>query len=142
MVQILRHFILVLLILVFFSGCDDECNDCLELTTKNVVYLDANGSNLLFGDQAIYNPDSVEIRASNNDEVSVWKEEDTGSIMFNLGQFYNSYHIFLSASIIDTLQFELAERKSEQCCGNVTYSTKTFLNGLEIENNDLITIMH
>lgn len=51
-----------------------------------------------------------------------------------------THQIKLSDKIIDILEFELAERKSETCCGNVTYSTKTILNGQEIENNDLIVI--
>jgi hypothetical protein len=50
--------------------------------------------------------------------------------------------VFLSDTLIDTLEFELAARKSTSCCGNVIYSTKTLLNGQEIENNDLIIITH
>ena len=134
--------ILSLTILTICLSCSEACDDCLELTTKNIKYIDSNGTNLLFGNQAIYNPDSVVIKAGNDNTVSVWKQEDTGTIMFNLEENYTAYHIVLSDTLIDTLEFELAERKSTLCCGYVTYSTKTLLNGQEIENNDLIIISH
>jgi hypothetical protein len=134
--------ILSLTILTICLSCSEACDDCLELTTKSIKYIDSNGTNLLFGNQAIYNPDSIIIKAGNNNTVSVWKQEDTGTIMFNLEENYTAYHIVLSDTLIDTLEFELAERKSTSCCGYVIYSTKTLLNGQEIENNDLIIITH
>jgi hypothetical protein len=137
-----RILILSLTTLTIFLSCGEECDDCLELTTKSIRYIDSDGTNLLFGNQAIYNPDSVVIRAGNDDTVNVWKQEDNGTIMFNLEANYTTYHIVLSDTLIDILEFELAERKSTLCCGYVTYSTKTLLNGQEIENNDLIIITH
>jgi hypothetical protein len=134
-----RIFILFLIICL---SCSEECDDCLELTTKNIKYIDSNGTNLLFGNQAIYHPDSVVIKAGNDNPVNIWKQEDNGTLMFNLEENYTAYHVFLSDTLIDTLEFELAARKSTSCCGNVIYSTKTLLNGQEIENNDLIIITH
>jgi hypothetical protein len=134
--------ILSLTILTICLSCSEACDDCLELTTKSIKYIDSNGTNLLFGNQAIYNPDSIIIKAGNNNTVSVWKQEDTGTIMFNLEENYTAYHIVLSDTLIDTLEFELAERKSTSCCGYVIYSTRILLNGQEIENNDLIIITH
>lgn len=142
MKNINRILILSLTILTIFLSCGEECNDCLELTTKNIKYIDSNGTNLLFGNKSIYNPDSVVIKAGNDNAVSVWKQEDTGTITFNLEENYTAYHIVLSDEFIDTLKFELAKRKSTSCCGSVIYSTKTLLNGQEIENNDLIIINH
>lgn len=139
-----RILILSFTIMAIFLSCSIKCDDCLELTTKSIRYIDSNGTNLLFGNQAIYDPNSVVIKAGNDntadDTVSIWKQEGTGTIMFNLEENYTLYHIMLSDSLIDTLLFELAERKSTSCCGNVTYSTKTLLNGQETENNDLIII--
>jgi hypothetical protein len=137
-----RILILSFTILTIFLSCCEECNDCLELTTKNIRYIDSNGTNLLFGNQAIYNPDSVVINAGNDNNVSIWKQEETGTIMFNLEGDYTAYQLVLSDTLIDTLEFELAARKSTSCCGYVIYSTKTLLNGQEIENNDLIIITH
>ena len=137
-----RLLILSLSILTICLSCSEGCNDCLELTTKNIKYIDSNGTNLLFGNQAIYNPDSIAIKAGNDNTVHAWKQEDTGTIMFNLEEDYTTYHIALSDTLIDTLEFELDERKSTSCCGYVIYSTKTFLNGQGIENNDLIIITH
>lgn len=140
MKKVFKILILSLAILFIGLSCSEECDDCLELTVKNIKYLDSDGTNLLFGNQAMYDPDSVVIKAGNGNPVSVWKEEDTGTLLFNLEGNYSTYYIVLSDSLIDTLDFELAERKSTSCCGNVIYSTKTTLNGQEIENNDLIVI--
>lgn len=136
-----KILILSFSLLIFFLGCNKECDDCLELTTKNIKYIHSNGTNLLFGSHAFYNPDSVIIKAR-NDTITYWKQLDVGTIMFNLEENYTTYHLVLSDSLIDTLDFELAERKSTSCCGNVIYSKKTFLNGHEIENNDLLMITH
>ena len=142
MKNINRIVILSLAIFTICLSCSEECDDCLELTPKNIKYVDSNGTNLLFGNQAIYDPDSLKIKVGNDNTVSVWKQEDTGTIMFNLEENYTAYHIVLSDTLIDTLEFELAERKSTSCCGYVIYSTKTLLNGQEIENNDLVIITH
>jgi hypothetical protein len=128
--------------LIICLGCSEECDDCLELTTKNIKYIDSNGTNLLFGNQAIYNPDSIIIKAGNDHNINVWKQKDIGTILFNLEEKYTTYYIIISDSLMDTLDFELAERKSTSCCGNVTFSTKTLLNGLAIDNNDLVVIAH
>ena len=140
--KVYKILILSLAISIICLNCSEECDDCLELTTKNIKYINSNGTNLLFGNQATYNPDSIIIKVGNDNNISVWKQEDIGTIMFNLEESYTTYYIILSDSLIDTLDFELAERKSTSCCGNVTYSTKTLLNGLEIENNDLVVITH
>lgn len=137
-------YILLFLILAFFTNCDNEraCPDCLELTSKSLRYIDSNGNNLLFGNQAIYNPDNIVITTGNGEIVAVWKEENTGTIVFGLESDATSYQIDLSDSLMDILEFELTERKSESCCGNVIFSTQTILNGQEIENNDLIVIIN
>ena len=126
--------------LFIFMGCEQACNACLELTVKEIKYVDANGENLLFGPKAIYDPDRVVVRAEVDYLVDVWRQQTTGTIQFNLESDYTTYYISLTNTIVDTLHFELDERESENCCGNVVYSTKTFLNGLEIENSDLIII--
>ncbi|MEM9548670.1 MAG: hypothetical protein AAGA77_21975 [Bacteroidota bacterium] len=136
-----NHILLLsLAFLALFLSCNEECNDCLELTTKSIRYVDSNGTNLLFGDQAVYNPDNVQISAENKNEINFWIEEEEETILFNLEKNITTYTIVLSESVRDVLDFELDERKSTQCCGNMTYSTKTFLNGQEIENNDVVII--
>lgn len=79
MKHIKRILILSLTILIVFSSYCEECDDCLELTIKNVKYVDSDGTNLLFGDHAIYNPDSIVIKVGNDNAVSVEKQEDTGT---------------------------------------------------------------
>ncbi len=132
---------LTILILFSCSNSENECNDCLEVTTKSLRYVDSEGVNLFFGNQAIYNPENIIITNSNNELVDLWLQEDTGSIAFDLEADDTFYEIALPNIFVDNLQFELSERKSESCCGNVTFSTNTSLNGQEIENVDLIVIM-
>ena len=138
------NYVLSFLLLAFFTNCDIEraCPDCLELTSKSILYTDSTGNNLLFGSQAIYNPDNIVITTGNGKIVDVWKEENTGTIVFDLENDATSYEINLSDTLMDILEFELAERKSESCCGNVIFSTQTTLNGQGIENNDLIVIVN
>ena len=133
---------LSLAILITCWNCSEGCDDCLELTTKNIKYIDSNGTNILFGNQAIYDPDSVFVKVDGESEISVWKDEDSGTILFNLEGNFTAYYLVLSDSLVDTLNFELAERKSKSCCGTVAYSPKTKLNGQITENDDLIVITH
>lgn len=125
-------------ILTILNSCEEACNTCLELTTKEIKYVDRDGNNLLFGNKAIYHPDSVIIKDGADNEVHFWRQEGPGTILFNLEDMV--YYIMLSDSLTDTLEFELAERKSMSCCGNVMYSRKTRLNGQDIENDDLLII--
>ena len=131
--------------LTFLWSCNDDdekaCPDCLELTTKSLLYTNSEGANLFFGDQAIYNPENLFIIDNNNTAVGLRLQEESGTIEFDLEVNATSYRIFLTDTFEDELQFELAERKSEVCCGNVTFSTKTTLNGQEIDNSDFIIVI-
>lgn len=140
MKKINKILLLSLSILVMSLSCNEQCDDCLQLSTKSIKFVDSNGNNLLFGNQAIYDPDNLIITAGNNNVQDAWKQENTGTILFNLLPQYNVYYITLPSNLVDTLQFNLAERKSNKCCGNISYSTTTFLNGESIENSELITI--
>ncbi|MFC2101180.1 hypothetical protein ACFLRZ_05050 [Bacteroidota bacterium] len=105
------------------------------------MVVDSLDNNLVFGSGSIYNPNNVELRASNGNLISIWKHEGTGTIQFSLEENYTTYYFFLTDTVIDTLKFDIAQRKSETCCGYVTYSTKTFINGNEIVNSDKIKII-
>jgi len=141
----LRPFLFLTLALpILLAGCSQdggECNECLEVTTKNVQYVDANGNNLIFGDQAIYNPNDITVTSANNEFVDVRRDPDLEVIAFSLEDNFSSYRILVGDSLLDALDFELAERASDQCCGNVTFSIRTLLNGQEIDNSDMITIV-
>ncbi|MGB5497575.1 MAG: hypothetical protein WBM77_01445 [Maribacter sp.] len=123
------------------SACDDGCNDCIDLTSKSILVVDPSGINLLFGSMAIYIPENVIIRGSDGELKPVLIDESTNTMQFFLERDIEEYSLILSESNVEILTFELAERKSERCCGTQTVSTKTSLNGNSIENSELITII-
>lgn len=131
---------LALTITIFFASCGEECNDCLELSTKSIKYIDSEGVNLVFGEQAVYDPANVVIQSEAGEAFPVWQNAEDETLEFNLEPGIGTCFSVLQATHIDTLDFELAERKSSMCCGNVSYSTKTSLNGQDIRNDDLIVI--
>jgi len=137
-----RILIPCIIILTALTSCSERCNDCLELPTKGLRYVDSSGTNLLFGDQALYNPDSLVIQGLNGQFISFFPNPGLERIQFVLEDNITHYTVALSDSLIDTLSFEFSKRPSASCCGDITYSTETHLNGQEIENHDLIIISH
>jgi hypothetical protein len=129
------------LALGLFTACDEGCNDCLDLAAKTILVVDASGTNLLFGSTAVYNPENVVLRSADGEEQAVFIDENTNTLQFFLQRGMEEYELVLSEDMVDTLAFELTERKSERCCGTQTVSTSTSLNGARIENSDLITIV-
>lgn len=125
----------------FAVGCNISCDDCLEMTVKSVKVLDSTGKNLLFGNDYLYDPDSVFMNNSDHEPIFLWIDKNSETIQFNLEDHFSEYYLYLTDSVIDTISFSLSQRKSTQCCGNMTISTRTFLNGKEVTNSDLITIV-
>ena len=132
--------ILTVFIISFCNSCS-KCDDCKEHIVKHIKYLDKNENNLLFGENMLFNPDSIVLNTDNENTETIWKNEKLGTIWFYLEHEYSYYFVHLTDSLVDTLEFELAERKSDICCGNIVYSTKTFVNSKETDNNDIITII-
>ena len=128
-------------ILLMSNSCDKSCNDCLEMSVKSVMVVDESGNNLLFGDSSMYPPDSVKIKIADQQPEYTWRNVESGTVQFNLDRNYSEYYFFLTDAIVDTLRFDISERESTKCCGTVAYSTKTYLNGAEISNEDVVTIV-
>ena len=141
MIHLKKMIVLGILTLGLCTACDEGCNDCLDLATKTILVVDASGNNLLFGNMAVYNPENVELRNANGELQEIFIDENTNTLQFFLQRDMEEYALVLSEAMVDTLAFELTERKSEQCCGTRTVSTTTSLNGTRIENSDLITIV-
>ncbi len=131
---------LYLITVTLLVGCDD-CNDCKDLQQKSVLVQDANGTNLLFGDSAIFNPEEATLLTEGDTPQALFIDEDTQTLQFSLEDNETTYFLHLDANNNDTLVFELSERESERCCGNQTFSTSTQLNGTMVENSDTITIV-
>jgi hypothetical protein len=77
----------------------------------------------------------------NAESLPIRKNAEEGSFSFELSDTDEKYLIILPNGTTDTLEFDLSRQKSENCCGNKTISTKTFLNSNEINNTDIITIV-
>jgi|GEM_PF-1954230 len=123
------------------TACDEGCNDCLDLASKQILVVDASGSNLLFGNSALYTPENVVLRSAEGEQQELFIDESTNTLQFFLQRDIEEYELVLSEAMVDALSFELTERKSEQCCGTRTVSTATSLNGTRIENSDVLTIV-
>lgn len=135
-----RPFFLSLIVTFLFVGCS-ECNDCLDLQQKDIVVQDANGNNLLFGDNAIFNPEEVTISSSGEVLQPLFIDREKQTVQFALNEGETSYTLRLDDDTRETIVFELGERDSERCCGTQTYSTSTQVNGAAVDNVDTITIV-
>lgn len=137
--RVFNAIVLTSILTLLISACQD-CNDCLDLTTKRILLQDEAGNNLWFGEQAVYNPENAQLIVAEQESLPLELDEASGTVLFGLDREYTDYYLQLEEGTVDTISFTLAQRKSERCCGMKTYSTQTFLNGEAIENDDLITI--
>lgn len=139
----MRKIIQAILICSVFVACNsnDDCDDCLELDSKNIKIVDINGNNLLYGDSVIYEIDSVKLSDSEGNNIHLFQNESLGAINFALKYGYEKCFLELNSTEVDTLEFILAKRKSTSCCGYVTYATKTSVNGIEIATSNVIEIV-
>ena len=130
---------LALTLVLITIGCDD-CNDCKELVTKSILVLDENGNNLLFGPNAIYNP-QVATLTTNSETQLLLINEEAQTLDFFLEDAITSYTLQLDENTMDTITFDLAERESKRCCGTQTFATATRVNGSENTSTDTIIIV-
>ncbi len=133
--------ILGCVVLCSFLNCNDGCNDCIELTAKDILVVDAEGNNLVFGAESVYNLDDISITANGQKSELLILMEPENVLRFFLEEGTMEYILKLSDSVTETLRFELAERKSDQCCGTKTISESTYLNGNRIANTDVIRVV-
>lgn len=143
MKPVIRTFLLSAFSSLLFlnTQCDESCNDCFEFDGKSILVVDADGNNLLFGEFAIYDPNTVQLIADNDQDIFFFSNEETGFIEFGIEQDFESYELILSETESDIISFETDLRSSVNCCGDVRFSTATFLNDIEVENESLITIV-
>ncbi|RNC89575.1 MAG: hypothetical protein ED555_08875 [Allomuricauda sp.] len=134
-------FVLSLLLVALISSCDD-CNDCLDLQQKNILVLDTDGNNLLFGIDATFDPSTLTLNLGDGSSRSLFIDEESQTISFTLEENETTYMLQFDNETLATIVFELGERKSERCCGNLICSTTTLVNGASVENLDTITIVN
>ena len=126
---------------LLFIGCSEGCDDCKTILNKHIMVLDSNNHNLIFGEYFRYNKDSLILENENNQLETIWINEESRTIGFLLEVDINTYYLHLNEIEVDTISFDLIEKKDPSCCGNITYSEKTYLNGELINNADTIRII-
>lgn len=137
-----RPFLLCFPLFLLIFSCN-ECNDCLDLQQKNILILDSDGNNLLFGDNAILNISNVELVSGGQNVSQLLQVDDSSqSLYFFIEEDQTTYILRLEDTNSVTIEFDLGERKSERCCGNQIYSTSTRVNGITVDNSDTITIFN
>lgn len=129
-----------LAIVVLFESCDD-CNDCKDLQQKNVLVQDAEGTNLLFGANAVFNPEEATLSTANGSSQPLSIDENNQTLQFSLVENEITYTLRLDANTTEILAFELDERDSERCCGTQTFSKATQVNGVATDNTNTIIIV-
>lgn len=128
------------LILVLFTLSCEDCNDCKDLITKRILVLDGNGNNLVFGQDAIYNPQAATLMGNNQSQpLSINRETQT--LDFFLEDGIMEYTLQLDDSTSDIISFDLSERASKRCCGTQTFARTTRVNGVENTSTDTIVIV-
>ncbi len=131
----------LLLLLAFIISCSEDCDDCETILVKQIMVLDSNDHNLIFGEYSEYNKDSLILKNENKITERIWINEKFKTIDFLLEHDVNTYYFYLNEIEVDTISFHLIEKKDPSCCGNITYSEKTYLNGVLINNSDTIKII-
>ncbi len=133
--------IYALLFLLLLVSCNKPCDDCDTKIVKYIMVLDSNNNNLIFGETSVYDSENVKLTSDNQSVEAIWINDIAKTIDFLLKDEITTYYFFLNDVEVDTISFELAEKKDPNCCGNITYSEKTFLNGVAISNSDTIKIV-
>ena len=131
---------LTLFLALVASACSPKCDDCSEGGGRKVVYQDSAGTSLFFGPNALYNPDSV-IVENGNQRWSPVLDSGEASIYLSFRENTQRIKIFLSNGVVDTLDFDLYEKKSEECCGYYWQASDTKLNGRTIVNTNPTVIV-
>ncbi|NKI30455.1 hypothetical protein [Croceivirga thetidis] len=137
----IRPILIFILMTALIFGCND-CDDCLDTQEKNLLIVDNNGNNLLFGSNAIFDPFNVNLNFETGAASAWFVDEQTQSIWFALEPEQTTYILQLDDTYSIFIEFDLGERKSERCCGNQIYSTSTQVNGVMVDNSDTITITY
>lgn len=126
-------------LLMISLSCED-CNDCKDVITKSILVLDENGNNLLFGQNAVYNPQAITL-SGDNDSQPVVINEESQTLDFFLEDSIVEYTLQLDENTMEIITFDLAERESERCFGTQTFTTTTRVNGVENTSTDSIIIV-
>ena len=80
--RIIKFMLLFAVTMSLSVACDEGCNDCIDLTSKNILVTDPSGNNLLFGNQAIYDPESIFIRYADGEIQPLFIDESSNTLQF------------------------------------------------------------
>ena len=131
----------VVLASIAIVSCTKKCNDCKEIEGKQIIVVDEEGNNLVFGNNPVYTIDSIQFVDKQGNNISFIESADSEVLYFGLELNHDLCYLHLNATETDTISFVIFQEDSESCCGQVTRSSQTFLNNIEIENSAIIEII-
>jgi hypothetical protein len=132
---------LTLFLALTAGACSGKCDEWQQGGGKTLKYQDSTGNNLVFGPMAIYYPDSIFIETATGERSLIGSNPTQGTLNISLNNSNSRFLIFLPNNVVDTLDLDLYEEKSEDCCGYYWASNGARLNGVSIPNSNPIAII-
>lgn len=127
--------------IISMQGCA-TCDNCeISPAPKQVTVLNPGGKNLIFGVDAIYNPNDIVINDEFGTVVEFFTNTSNESIDFSFNPSATTYTIKFNNTDKATIEFTYGTDKQIDCCDEFTVTLTTTLNGKAIPNNDAITII-
>jgi hypothetical protein len=119
---------------------DDNCNDCLEIRNLQVRYIDEAGNNILFGENAISNPEDVIVWDITNQPINYGINNDLETISIPLLQSNEYIEIQPVDSVVNVIEVDLVLGEGTQCCNTLIPSTIT-VDSVQVPNASIIEIV-
>jgi len=137
-----KHLILIVGLVVFnFVGCQ-PCDDCqISPAPKQVTIVNTANQNLIFGGNAVYNPNNIQITNEFSENVEFFPNKTNGSLDFTFNVTATTYFIKLNVTETEKIVFTFGREKNPDCCNEFDVTKTTSVNGVEVSNSDEIKIV-
>jgi len=137
---------IILLFVTIFSAIGLQncqvCDNCqVSPAPKQVTIVNKQNQNLIFGANAIYDPNDIVIKNEFGEVVEFFTNTNNQSIDFTFTIASNKYFLILSASDTDTISFVYGKEKQIDCCDEFDVTTSTSVNGKILPNEDAIILV-
>lgn len=134
-------FLLFAFATLFLQNCA-SCDDCnISPAPKQLNIVNSKGESLVFGSSKIYDPIDIIIKNNFNETIEFYTNIDNQTLDFTFTIDADTYNVFLTSSVKETIKFTYGKDKNIDCCGEFDVTKSTTLNGVTISNDDLIKIV-